>query len=233
MNKQPMREHNYIRGVAFFCECGNHAWGALDKGLTTMVSPEDSSWLLHKMHGARIVGKDHVDAYAAFSSPIKHLYQFAPNKGPAHLHRAIMQAPPDIWIDHRSRDKLDNRRTNLRRATQAQNSRNTRRGDNRSGYRGVGFNRSKSRYHAGITFDGKYHYVGTFNTSFAAAIARDRAAIDLHGAFASLNYPADPHERRRIILDEIDIITARITALKEEIAEIDAALTIELVAVTK
>jgi hypothetical protein len=56
------------------------------------------------------------------------------------MHRAIMNAPANLLVDHRNTDSLDNRRQNLRFATKSQNAFNRRkRKDTTSQYRGVFF----------------------------------------------------------------------------------------------
>jgi hypothetical protein len=66
---------------------------------------------------------------------------YDPDKRLLLLHRAIMQPDPHLEVDHVNGDGLDNRRTNLRIVTHAQNSQNQRveRG-NTSGVRGVRWN---------------------------------------------------------------------------------------------
>jgi hypothetical protein len=58
----------------------------------------------------------------------------------AKLHRFVLDLHPgDLGVDHRNRDKLDNRKENLRLATQTQNRQNLSRfsAHARSGYRNV------------------------------------------------------------------------------------------------
>lgn len=103
-------------------------------------------------------------------------------------HRAIMGARPGERVDHRNGDGLDNRRSNLRIATVAQNNCNmpVRRG-NRSGYKGVV--RVGKSYRARIGVDRKQIVIGFFPSPELAALAYDVVAPRYHGEFASLNFP--------------------------------------------
>ena len=90
--------------------------------------------------------------------------------------------------DHENGNTLDNRRANLRIATQSQNSANVHtppKGAVR--YRGVSITRGK--YIARVRIDGKQTYLGTFSCPIEAAKAYDRAAIDHYGEFARPNFP--------------------------------------------
>src|SRR3954471_10677466 len=54
------------------------------------------------------------------------------------MHREILGAPVGAQVDHKNRNKLDNRRCNLRIATSSENIVNSSlRKDNTTGYRGV------------------------------------------------------------------------------------------------
>jgi len=92
------------------------------------------------------------------------------------------------FIDHKNRDRSDNRILNLRECTQLQNQKN--RGltiVNKSGYKGVSWHKSKNRWRAGITVDGESIHLGSFTCKHEAAKAYNEAALKYHGEFAYLN----------------------------------------------
>jgi len=91
-------------------------------------------------------------------------------------------------IDHINRNGLDNRRSNLRLATIAQNAWNSRRRKNRSGYKGVWYAKDKGRFRAAIWHNNKREYLGYFDSPRQAALAYDEAAKRYHGEFAVLNF---------------------------------------------
>jgi hypothetical protein len=105
------------------------------------------------------------------------------------MHRTVM-GEPDAEVDHRNRNKLDNRKENLRLAEHAQNVANCgKRSHNTSGFKGVRAKRSK--WAAEIRVEGKTLYLGTFVEKEAAARAYDQAATRHFGEFAGLNFPKE------------------------------------------
>lgn len=91
-------------------------------------------------------------------------------------------------VDHINRDPLDNRRSNLRIVTRAQNAKNRSIGRaNTSGYMGVGWYKHYQNWRARITTDGKKVFLGYFESRESAARAYNNAAKKYHGEFASLN----------------------------------------------
>lgn len=104
------------------------------------------------------------------------------------LHRFILNAPSGVMVDHINGDGLDNRKCNLRLATPSQNRCNSRH-INRTGFRGVKLNPLSDRFYAVIYFQRKKHHLGTFDTPEEAARAYDAKAKELHGEFATLNFP--------------------------------------------
>lgn len=103
-----------------------------------------------------------------------------------YLHRLILDPGPGLTVDHGNRDKLDNRRANLRPATRIQqNANQRRRADNTTGYRGVG--RARGRWRAQIDVAGRQRFLGHHATAEDAAAAYNAAAVEAFGEFAVLN----------------------------------------------
>ena len=110
------------------------------------------------------------------------------HRQPISMHRLILGLRPgDKRIaDHINRERLDNRRENLRACDRAGNNRNSSGSRNRiSKYKGVFPNRA--RWMAQITFQRRCHHLGTFDTQEEAARVYNEAALRMHGDFASLN----------------------------------------------
>lgn len=88
--------------------------------------------------------------------------------------------PRDL-IDHRNGDRSDNRWSNLREATNYQNSQNyAPRKNNPSGYLGVGWDRQRSKWRAQIMVRGKQFPLGRFDNIEAARSAYIAAKSKLH-----------------------------------------------------
>lgn len=100
------------------------------------------------------------------------------------LHRVVMGAPDDINVDHEDGDGLNCRRSNLRLATQAQNTLNTKlRADNRAGFKGVSKHTQCNKFKASIAVGGKRRHLGLFDTAEQAHAAYCAASVELHGEF--------------------------------------------------
>lgn len=108
-----------------------------------------------------------------------------------YLHRMIMGFPVELEVDHRNGDGLDNRRSNLRTATHAQNLANQRlQTSSASGYKGVNFDRRKKSkpWYARTKFMGKKVWIGVFATAEEAAKAYDLKVRELYGDYANTNF---------------------------------------------
>lgn len=106
------------------------------------------------------------------------------------LHRYIMlgensKFDKETLIDHRSRDKHDNRRSNLRFANPSENARNTSVSiNNTSGYLGVSEYIQGKKWRAYIFVDGKFISLGYYDNIEDAVAARKEAEIKYFGEFA-------------------------------------------------
>jgi hypothetical protein len=103
------------------------------------------------------------------------------------MQNAVLGVPRGVLVDHKDRNGLNNTRSNLRICTKGQNQRNQGiRRDNTSGFKGVC--RHRARWEAKIMLNGVKKHLGTFDTPEEAAKAYDKAARELHGEFAYLNF---------------------------------------------
>lgn len=102
------------------------------------------------------------------------------------MHRLLMGLP-DYQVDHINRNRLDNRKNNLRLATHSQNCQNSIRKKSKTGYIGVR-QESNNVYVARVWVNNEQRIIGYYRTAIEAAYARDQAAIGLHGEFAVLNF---------------------------------------------
>ena len=120
------------------------------------------------------------------------------------LHRLIMDAPEDRVVDHINHNTLDNRKSNLRLCTHAENSKNLSLSiRNSTGYKGVYFDNGTKKYRARITNDYSKKSLGYYHSVEDAAVAYDKAAITLYKEFASTNFPLDNY----IVLDDGRVLT--------------------------
>lgn len=93
------------------------------------------------------------------------------------------------YIDHIDRNKLNNLRSNFRKATFSQNACNRDKIKRAcsSSFKGVCFNKEANKWIAYITKNSKKIHLGRFEQEIDAAIAYNIKAKELHGEFAVLN----------------------------------------------
>lgn len=102
------------------------------------------------------------------------------------LHRVLLGLKPGDRqiVDHINRNRFDNRRSNLRIVTSAQNAQNRSRArNNTTGFKGV---RQVRKWFQGWAAG---EYLGLFSTAEDAARAYDAIAKARFGEFANLNFP--------------------------------------------
>lgn len=138
----------------------------------------EATWVTGKWKGHR-VGTPNQSGYMQVRIN-NHSYQ---------LHRVIWLWMTGEWpsaqVDHKNNMRSDNRWSNLRLATAAENTRNVGlTASNTSGFKGVTRPKGRTRWHGYITEDGRRKFLGSFPTAeeaYQATIAARQAA---HGEFA-------------------------------------------------
>jgi len=106
-----------------------------------------------------------------------------------HMHTLILQTPPGLVCDHINRNRLDNRRCNLRTCYKGENSRNRgHNSNNTSGYKGVGWATHQKMWRARIMNNRKMIHLGYFKNQEDAAKAYDSASTKYFGDFSSKNF---------------------------------------------
>lgn len=104
------------------------------------------------------------------------------------MHREILglKLGDPLTVDHRNRDTLDNRRSNLRKATHSENCANRRvRSDSKSGIKGVTWSKTFSKWSAQVFKDGKRYGAGLHDSKEQASSAYEAKALELFGEFSS------------------------------------------------
>lgn len=94
------------------------------------------------------------------------------------MHRLVNKTPEGLDTDHINRNKLDNRKVNLRTVTRQKNMRNT--GlviTNTSGHKGVYKDKQLNKWRAYIKVDAKQIYLGSYTKIEDAVTARKQAEI--------------------------------------------------------
>ena len=97
-------------------------------------------------------------------------------KGMVYMHSLLNKTPKGFHTDHINRNKLDNRRVNLRTTTSSQNLHNSKKyTNNTSGHRGVYWYERYKKWEVYINIKGKRIYLGRFPGIRSAIVARKNA----------------------------------------------------------
>ncbi len=104
------------------------------------------------------------------------------------LHREILKVKIGQVIDHVNRNKLDNRKSNLRICTPSQNQMNRVYKHNKYGFKGVSWDKRYKKWRSTITINYKDVNLGRFDSILIAATMYDFWARELHGEFAKTNF---------------------------------------------
>ena len=101
------------------------------------------------------------------------------------LHRLIIGYDGNMDVDHINRNKLDNRESNLRIVSHADNSKNIKLPtDNKTGIIGVSWDNSRNKWKVEIKADGKRYNIGRFSDFKEAVVARLKHEKELFREFS-------------------------------------------------
>lgn len=124
------------------------------------------------------------------------------------MHYYIVERRPGLEIDHINRNPLDNRRSNLRYATHAQNCANRLRVD-RGIYKGITYHKPTDRWVATVHINKRRKNLGYYPTPEAAALAYNVAARHVYGPYALVNdIPGDEPQLAEVLRVDVPVTRA-------------------------
>ena len=151
----------------------------LTQGKVAVVDDLDYACLiLFKWHAVKVTVKNSIRWYAARA------VRLASGVSKIYMHVEILGQK---GVDHADHDGLNNQRSNLRAATQAQNNQNRRKYPSSSQFKGVRWRERRGKWESYITIDGHQKFLGLFTEEVDAAEAYNKAA-KAFGNFAHPNY---------------------------------------------
>jgi hypothetical protein len=100
------------------------------------------------------------------------------------FHRVVIGAKKGEIVDHKNRNTFDNTRENLRLCTYSENASNK---ELKNGLKGVHYNKQNKNWRVRVQKNRIITEVGSFNNIEDAKAAYNKAALEIHGEFASLN----------------------------------------------
>jgi len=117
----------------------------------------------------------------------RHEYKGFRQYGIVKMHRQILKPSKCELIDHKDRNGQNNQRSNIRICTSSQNGMNSFFRIGASIYKGVSYHSQNKRWRATINLNGKQISLGCYSKPEAAAIAYNKAAVELFGEFVRPN----------------------------------------------
>jgi UDPglucose 6-dehydrogenase len=148
----------------------------LTKGYKTIVDTEDYEWL------------NKWSWYYAHGYAVRTIYDEKGKPYQLRMHRLLINTPDGMDTDHVNRNRLDNRKSNLRPATRSQNVANQfSKKQNNSGLKGVSWKAKNKKWVAQIRVDNVVKHIGLFESKEEAGRAYNREAVRYFGKFAYLN----------------------------------------------
>lgn len=131
--------------------------------------------------------KAHPTPYSFYEAP---LYDRSGNRRVCAVHRLVAitflgLTSGNLQVDHINHDSLDNRLSNLRLCTKAENRRNSRKPLNSTApYKGISYDKQLGKWRSQILANGKRIWLGVYDTPEEAHAAYCEAAKQYFGEFA-------------------------------------------------
>ncbi len=160
----------------------------LGRGFVCLVDEADISWLADYTWRAYSY-KTKSDTGRSWTYAVGRTTAYNGVQKQVSMHRLVIGASPGQQVDHKNGNTLDNRRTNLRICTNAQNQHNRHAASGSSRYKGVHWDNGVGKWRASINPGGGTRYIGIFENEEDAARAYDARALHAFGEWAGLNFP--------------------------------------------
>lgn len=160
--------------------------GKTTKRNWNFIQPKDYKLIPLSKNKLAVVDNEDFDKVKGFNWYISENGYALSNKG-GYMHRLIMNPSREMYVDHIDRDKLNNRKSNLRVCTRQENAFNSAPRRGTSKFKGVYWNKKIGKWHSIIFYNGKRKSLGYFESEEDAARAYDNAAEKIHKDFVNLN----------------------------------------------
>lgn len=165
---------------------------SLTRGKVAIIDIQDADLSLTKWHAVKGGRAPNIIWYAERNSSV-----IEKRERTIHMHREVLERKlgrnleKSERVDHINHNGLDNRRDNLRIATNQENIRNSRisGATKYSKFKGVTWHVNKMVWQAQINTGGRNMVIGLFRTEIEAARAYDKKAKEVFGSFGCLNFP--------------------------------------------
>ena len=153
----------------------------LTQGYKAIIDDDDAALVSqYKWHARVIKGRVYAKSQRRINGKRQRFF----------MHRLIcgIDLVSGIYVDHKNRDSLDNRKQNLRIATHTENNRNHGKTRGLSAYKGACWIKETRRWVSRIRVNNRLLYLGSYKNETDAAMAYDKAARLYHGDFAAPNF---------------------------------------------
>lgn len=139
--------------------------------------------------GVVFVDKDDFDKVIQYKWKFSGGYANCSRRDVGFMHTLILDKKDGLYIDHINRNRLDNRKQNLRYVDGTINGFNKgKQSNNTSGYVGVSWEKNRNKWEAHIKKHGKKKFLGYYSEIEDAVNARREAELEYYGEYRNPEY---------------------------------------------